>query len=80
MYGGMWNHRGTPVVYTSSSLSLAVLELLAHLDDDDLAKDYVGIPADIPDPVEITLIRTTDLSRESRNLPRPQALADLGIE
>lgn len=78
MYGGRWNHRGTPVVYTSSTLSLAVLELLVHLDDDDLAKDCVGIPADIPDPEEITLIRTSGLPREWRNLPRPQALADLG--
>ena len=76
----MWNHRGTPVVYSSSTLSLAVLELLAHLDDDDFAKDYVAIPADIQDPVEIALIRTTDLPRESRHLPRPQALADLGIK
>jgi RES domain-containing protein len=65
-------------VYTSSTLSLAVLELLVHLDNGDVAKDYVGIPADIVDPVEITLIRTSGLPREWRNLPRPQALADLG--
>ena len=49
-----------------------------HLDDDDLAKDYAGIPADIPDSMEITRIRTSDLPREWRNLPRPLALADLG--
>lgn len=49
-----------------------------HLDDDDLATDYVGIPADIPDTVEITRIRPSDLPREWRNLPRPRALADLG--
>jgi RES domain-containing protein len=65
-------------VYTSSTLPLAVLELLVHLDDDDLAKDYVGIPADIPDPVTITRIRASDLPREWRNLPSPKALADLG--
>lgn len=78
MFGGRWNHRGTRVVYTSSTLSLAVLELLVHLDDDELAKDYVGIPADIPDPVEITRIRASSLPREWRHFPRPQALADLG--
>jgi RES domain-containing protein len=49
-----------------------------HLDDDDLAKDYVGIPADIPDSVEITRIRPSDLPRDWRSLPRPRALADLG--
>lgn len=30
-YGGRWNHKGTAVVYCSSSLSLAQLEQLAHL-------------------------------------------------
>jgi len=65
-------------VYTSSTLPLAVLELLVHLDDDDLAKDYVGIPADIPDSVKITPIRASSLPREWRDRPRPQALADLG--
>jgi RES domain-containing protein len=49
-----------------------------HLDDDDLAKDYVGIPAEIPDSVKITLVRISDLPRTWRHFPRPQALADLG--
>jgi RES domain-containing protein len=65
-------------VYTSSTLAFAVLELLVHLDDDDLAKGYVGIPADIPDSVKITTVRASALPREWRDLPRPQALADLG--
>ena len=31
LYGGRWNSKGTPMVYTSHSLSLAALELLVHL-------------------------------------------------
>lgn len=31
-FGGRWNSRGTRVVYASSSLALAALELLVHLD------------------------------------------------
>jgi len=31
-YGGRWNSRGTALVYASSSLALAALELLVHLD------------------------------------------------
>jgi RES domain-containing protein len=33
--GGRWNSPGVAVVYTSSSLSLATLEVLVHLDDPD---------------------------------------------
>jgi RES domain-containing protein len=32
LYGGRWNSNGHRVVYTSSSLSLAALETLVHLD------------------------------------------------
>jgi RES domain-containing protein len=32
-FGGRWNSPGTPMVYVSSSRSLATLELLVHLDD-----------------------------------------------
>lgn len=31
LYGGRWNIKGTPMVYASSSLPLALLETLAHL-------------------------------------------------
>lgn len=49
-----------------------------HLDDEDLAKEYAGIPADIPASLEITRLRGADLPRDWRAFPRPQALADLG--
>lgn len=32
-FGGRWNSPGTPMVYVSSSRSLATLELLVHLED-----------------------------------------------
>ena len=32
LFGGHWNEKGTPALYTSSSLSLAALEILAHTD------------------------------------------------
>jgi RES domain-containing protein len=55
-----------------------VLEVLVHMDDEDMASNYVAIPADIPDRVEITRVRASDLPRDWRSLPRPSALADLG--
>jgi len=66
------------VVYTSATLSLAVMELLVHLDDDDLARAYVAIPADIPDAVAIGRTWAADLPRRWRSYPAPAALPELG--
>jgi RES domain-containing protein len=42
LYGGRWNSPGRPVIYTSSSASLALLEVRVHLDlpFDLLPDDY----------------------------------------
>ena len=32
LFGGRWNEKGIPALYTSSSLSLAALEILVHTD------------------------------------------------
>ena len=32
LFGGRWNRRGTPIIYTAESLSLATLEILVNLD------------------------------------------------
>jgi len=43
-YPGRWNKRGTPVVYTAGSLSLAAMEMLAHLGSADVLNLYMSIP------------------------------------
>jgi RES domain-containing protein len=45
--GGRWNHRGYSVVYASTHLSLALLELLVHLDI-DLIPNLNSIEIEIP--------------------------------
>lgn len=44
LYGGRWNPPGYPAVYTADSLSLAILELIVHLDNDDDLQGFVAIP------------------------------------
>jgi RES domain-containing protein len=61
-YGGRWNSPGTAIVYTSETQSLAVLEMLVHLEQPDLLQRYVLIPVTIDE----TLIEKLDRSR----LPR----------
>jgi len=66
------------MVYTSATLSLAVMELLVHLDEDDLARAYVAVPADIPESVAVARRRAAELPRRWQRIPAPAALADIG--
>ena len=47
--GGRWNTAGVPLAYCASSLSLAVLELLVHVQPGDLPDDLVAIQIAIPE-------------------------------
>ncbi len=81
--GGRWNSPGLPVVYCASSLSLAVLELLVHVDPADIPDDLVAIVAEIPDhlPVEQWLPR--DLPgpwREEASKPVLQAMGGAWVK
>jgi len=44
LYPGRWNQRGTRMVYTAGSLSLAALEMLVHLEAPALLDLYVSVP------------------------------------
>lgn len=58
LYGGRWNRRGQAVVYSSENLSLAVLEVIVHLElaPEDFPSDYVKIQIEIPDALELQRI------------------------
>jgi RES domain-containing protein len=47
-FGGRWNSRGVPMVYCSSSLALAAIELFVHLEPNLQPDDLVSIAATLP--------------------------------
>jgi len=49
MVGGRWNPKGVPILYTSSSVSLAILEVLAHLPPAYFPNDMWMATIDIPE-------------------------------
>ena len=53
-FGGRWNSPGVPMVYSSSSLALAAIELFIHLEPNLQPDDLVVIAAQLPEgePVE----------------------------
>lgn len=79
-YPGRWNHKGVPMVYGTTSLSLAVLEVFVHLDPDDLPEDLVSIRAGLPDGVPLEILEVGALPGDWNQTPGPAALQDLGSD
>lgn len=48
-FGGRWNSPGVPMVYASSSLALAAIELFVHLEPNLQPDDLVSIAATLPE-------------------------------
>lgn len=76
LYGGRWNPKGYPVVYTAESRSLALLEMLVQ--DDPLRARYVLIPTQIPDDVTVTSVEIERLPRDWRLLSARAELQTIG--
>ncbi|HMB54929.1 MAG TPA: RES family NAD+ phosphorylase [Thermoanaerobaculia bacterium] len=80
LYGGRWNLPGTPAVYTSTHLSLAVLELFVHLDPADAPEEMVTIPARVPAGTLVDELDVADLPGGWRSYPAPEAVQQLGTD
>jgi len=59
LFGGRWNSPGTPIIYVAQSQSLAVLEVLVHLDSAAILEKYVLLRVDF----EQSMVR--DLNRSA---------------
>jgi RES domain-containing protein len=78
-FGGRWNHPGVAMVYCASTLSLAALETLVHMEIMDAQNLLVAIPAFVPEQLLVETISPAELPPHWRNYPAPPQLADLGI-
>ncbi len=77
-YGGRWNQKGVPLVYTSSSQSLAMLEMLVQ--DEPLRARYFMIPAEIPRDMKIEQVSPDELPSDWRKRTALEQLRTLGTE
>jgi RES domain-containing protein len=76
-YGGRWNSPGIAIVYTAENQSLAVLELLVHLESPDLLHKYVLIGVEIDESL-VTEFDPSHLPRNWRSDPPPAGLRKIG--
>lgn len=60
-FGGRWNSRGVPMVYTSSSLALAAIEYFVHIEPNLAPDDLICISAMLPDDEPARTVQAADL-------------------
>ncbi len=78
--GGRWNSEGRALVYASTSAPLAVLELLVHVDVEDLPDDLVITKIDVPEDVQVTGVSPDELPDGWNSTPDHPACVGLGDE
>jgi RES domain-containing protein len=79
-YPGRWNRKGVAVVYCASTLSLATLEYLVHVDPDEWPDDLVSIRLEVLADVAHAagVVDVSTLPMDWRATPGPDALKTIG--
>ncbi|GAC1432588.1 MAG: RES family NAD+ phosphorylase [Chitinophagaceae bacterium] len=77
LFGGRWNHKNTPCVYTAQSRSLAVLEYTVNVNADDIPRALSITAFEIPEK-HITSFAIADLPGDWRQSPAPSSTKDFG--
>ena len=75
-YGGRWNRKGIPLVYTAESQALAMLEMLVQ--DEPLRAAYVVFPVEFSDRLRIERIELKQLPKNWREPEQIEFLRELG--
>ena len=75
---GRWNSKGTALIYTSATLSLATLETLVYMEIENFSNIFVSISIKIPDSFYIQQVDESLLPHNWRDTPPTEALASIG--
>ena len=78
LYGGRWNHKGTPAIYAAASRALCALEVLANANE--LAGDYVVTPIELPDDLAIISLSIDSLPSDWNAAQATTGTAEIGTE
>ena len=78
--GGRWNYKGTPLIYTASSRSLACLEALVHMSQADFLITRKIVLLELPRTIAPQTIDRSRLPGNWRQYPPSFKLADIGTQ
>lgn len=77
LFGGRWNHKMTPCIYTSESRALAILEYTVNIQLDEIPRALKMISIEIPDQ-KFNSISVNQLPGNWRDFPSPFSTKDFG--
>jgi len=76
-FGGRWNSKGFPVVYTSLSISLSLIELLVHHTTINSIRNNKLIILELPDDIAISIIKKEEMNENwQSNIKYSQTLGN----
>ena len=78
IYGGRWNGKGKPVIYTGGSIEIALLEVLANITTPQL-DNYNIVKIEIPED-SIYELKIEDLPKNWKHYPAPSEITMIGNE
>jgi RES domain-containing protein len=78
MFGGRWNKKGSPVLYTGENKEIALLETIVHTPP-LLIPELDILTLEIPDD-SITTIEISQLPKNWKVYPAPTILSEIGEE
>ncbi len=79
-FGGRWNTRGTKILYTAGSLSLAALEILVHLNDEEILLSYSFAGAEFDESLVLSVEEFRALPGNWSASPAPLEIQQIGDE
>ncbi|PKE31588.1 hypothetical protein CWS43_05905 [Rahnella sp. AA] len=72
IYGGRWNPPGRPVVYLTTSISLAILEILVHLQNSMLMHSYTLLSIEVTQ-AQLDTLEVDELAADWRSPSPPDS-------
>ena len=79
-FGGRWNSRGIRILYTAGSLSLAALEMLVQLNDEEILLSYSFASAEFDESLILPIEEFQTLPKNWNGSPPPLEIQRIGDE
>jgi RES domain-containing protein len=78
LWGGRWNKKGKPLLYTCESRALCITEIAVHTPLGIMPLDYCLTIIEFPDNSSVQEINSNALSSDWRSFPYPESTQKIG--